>query len=71
MAVLALAEIVSITPHETISFKKLANIKPIPFSIIKETPSLQNMEFLVTPNGSFFKLSPSEFETIYKLSGII
>lgn len=70
MAVLAIAQIVSIAPHETISFKKLANIAPIPFSKIKETPTLQNMEFLKTPNGSFFKLSPMEFESICSLTAI-
>lgn len=40
---------------------------PIDFSVIKNTPELENMEFLKNNQGSFYKLTPDEFDTIMDL----
>lgn len=40
---------------------------PIPYATIKENADLRKMEFLVNPNGSFFKLTKEEYSVIMDL----
>lgn len=66
--IVALGKIVAGNDGEEITFKKteaLAN--PIDYQELKGLPELQEMEFFVNPNGSLFKVSPSEYATIIDL----
>ena len=60
-----IAKVSKANDGKRISFCKLKTLsEPIEYSIIKEHPDLQQMEFLVNPNGSFFSLSEKEFNVI-------
>lgn len=49
-------------------FEKVESLMtPIPFATIKENSDLEKMEFLVNPNGSFFKLTKEEYDVIMDL----
>ena len=49
-------------------FEKVESLMtPIPYATIKENSDLQKMEFLVNPNGSFFKLTKEEYGVIMDL----
>ena len=49
----------------TIAFEKTEALRtPIPYSEIKENKDLEKMEFLVNPNGSFFRLTKDEYGVI-------
>lgn len=63
--IVALGEIVSGSDGEKITFRKteaLAN--PIDYQDLKDMPELEQMEFFVNPNGSLFKVTDHEYETI-------
>lgn len=63
--IVALAEISKPNDGEVISFKKTHNLlSPIDYSEVKDIPELSNMEFFTNPNGSFFKLTKAEYDTI-------
>lgn len=48
-----------------IFFRKIKTLSdPISLSRIKETPALQQIEFLANPQGTFFKLTEDEYNTI-------
>ncbi len=48
-----------------IGFYKLSNLtSPIDYADIKANPELKDKEFLVSPNGSLFKLTDEEFDVI-------
>ena len=48
-----------------IFFRKIKTLsEPISLSLIKETPDLQQIEFLANPQGTFFKLTENEYNTI-------
>lgn len=50
---------------EKIFFRKIKTLsEPISLSLIKETPALQQIEFLANPQGTFFKLTENEYNTI-------
>lgn len=50
---------------EKIFFRKIKTLsEPISLSLIKETPALQQIEFLANPQGTFFKLTEEEYNTI-------
>lgn len=50
---------------EKIFFRKIKTLSdPISLSRIKETPALQQIEFLANPQGTFFKLTEDEYNTI-------
>lgn len=40
---------------------------PIDYADIKDIPELQQMEFMVNPNGSFFKLTQAEYDVLLDL----
>lgn len=62
--ILAIAEISKID-DKNIWVRKTENLSnPIPYSVIKETPELQKMEYLTNQRGSLFKLSDDEYGVI-------
>ena len=61
----ALAIVSKANDGERLWFEKVESLTtPIPFATIKENTDLQKMEFLVNPNGSFFKLTKEEYDLI-------
>lgn len=63
--ILCLAVVSKENDGENIWFKKTeALTSPVDFNTIKDIPELQNMEYLVNPNGSFFKLTNEEYDVI-------
>ncbi|MBO4560538.1 MAG: EVE domain-containing protein [Bacteroidaceae bacterium] len=68
--VTAIATISKETDGELLWFKKAKMVeRPISYTTIKDTPQLSQMEFLSNPNGSFFKLTPDEYNIIMNLAG--
>lgn len=61
----ALAIVSKANDGKRIWFEKVESLMaPIPLATIKETEELKNMEFIVNPNGSFFKLTKDEYNVI-------
>lgn len=53
---------------ESVYFQKLEGLpSPIDYAALKEFPELQQMEYFVNPNGSFFRLSKGEYGYIMDL----
>ena len=66
--IVALCEISSANDGEYLYFEKTENlVEPISYSTIKSIPELANMEYLVNPQGSLFKLTSEEYYTIYEM----
>lgn len=66
--VTALAIVSRENDGQRIWFEKVESLMtPIPFANIKENSDLEKMEFLVNPNGSFFKLTKEEYGVIMDL----
>lgn len=66
--IVGIAKVSKAAGGDKIYFKKTETlISPIDFKVIKDIPELQGMEFLINPNGSFFKLTSEEYETIISL----
>ena len=66
--VTALAIVSRENDGKNIWFEKVESLMtPIPFATIKENSDLEKMEFLVNPNGSFFKLTKEEYGVIMDL----
>ncbi len=63
--VVAIAQIVEISDGRNLYFKKLEDLKiSIDYSVLKNCPSLEQMEFFQNPNGSLFELTKCEYDTI-------
>ncbi len=63
--ILCLAEVSKANDGENIWFKKQESLNnPIDFVVIKNIPELQEMEYFVNPNGSFFKLTEDEYQIL-------
>ena len=63
--ILCLAEVSKANDGENIWFKKQESLNnPIDFAVIKNIPELQEMEYFVNPNGSFFKLTEDEYQIL-------
>src|SRR5574344_434718 len=63
--VVALAMVEKAADDKEIYFRKTeALLNPIDYSEIKDNPELSNMEFIRNKNGSFFKLTPEEYNTL-------
>lgn len=61
----ALAIVSKANDGKRIWFEKVESLlTPIPLATIKETEELKNMEFIVNPNGSFFRLTKDEYNVI-------
>ncbi len=53
---------------KTIVFKKTETLpEPISFSVLRSTPGLEYMEYMKNQQGSFFKLTPDEYDIIMEL----
>ena len=66
--VTALAIVSRENDGKNIWFEKVESLMtPIPFAAIKENSDLVKMEFLMNPNGSFFKLTKEEYDVIMDL----
>lgn len=66
--IVAIGEISKANDGEKISFKKLETLaNPIDYLNFKDCPELTQMEFLVNPMGTFFKLSEDEYNFILDL----
>lgn len=63
--IVALGRIVEGSDGEKITFVKDEALgSPIDYQTLKSVPDLSEMEFFVNPNGSLFKVTPEEQETI-------
>lgn len=66
--IVAIAEVAKAADNQQIYFRKVeALLNPIDYSTIKEMPELSGMEFFKNMNGSFFKLSESEYNLLLDL----
>lgn len=66
--ILCLAEVSKANDGENIWFKKIESLNnPIDFAVIKNIPELQEMEYFVNPNGSFFKLTEDEYQILMEI----
>ncbi|MCM1139514.1 MAG: EVE domain-containing protein [Muribaculum sp.] len=66
--IVALAKVVKASDGETITFEKTEELEtPIPWSDFKGFDELKEMEFIKNQNGSFFKLTPEEYEFLLNL----
>lgn len=66
--IIGLAEISKASDGKTIGFVKIETFAtPVDYADFKDLPELQNMEVLVNPNGSFFKVTEEEFEALMEL----
>lgn len=63
-----IAKVSKANDGEKIWFQKTETLTdPVDFSVIKGIPELQQMEFLVNPNGTFFKLMEEEYNAIISI----
>lgn len=66
--IVALAKVVKASNGETITFEKTEELEsPIPWAAFKDNEALASMEFLKNQNGSFFKLTPEEYDAVLDL----
>ncbi len=67
-AVVGLAEVVSKTEDNSISFRKIEHlVNSIPYKTLFEVPELENMEYFKNQQGSLFKLTKEEYDFIYEM----
>lgn len=63
--ILCLATVSKASDGERIFFKKVETLaNGIDYATFKDVPELQQMECLVNPNGSFFKLTAEEYDVL-------
>lgn len=63
--ILCLAEVSQENDGDRIYFRKTETLaNPVDLESFKDVPELQKMEFMVNPNGSFFKLTSDEFNVL-------
>lgn len=66
--VVSLLEISKENDGKTIGFKKTETLpEPISFSTLRATPGLENMDYMKNQQGSFFKVTPDEYDIIMEL----
>lgn len=66
--IVALARVAKASDGETIRFEKTEElVTPISWFDFKDIPELAEMEFIRNPNGSFFKLTPDEYEVLINI----
>lgn len=66
--VVCLLEISKENDGESLYFRMTEKLPtPIDFSTLKNTPGLENMEYMRSQQGSFFKVTPDEFDIIMDL----
>lgn len=65
MQIVAIGRITDETNQDDLFFEKIEMLSnPIPLSLLRQMPDLSEMEYFQTPQGSLFKLSEKEFDTI-------
>ncbi len=63
--IVAIGRITQENDGKVICFEKTEGLSvPIEYSVLKEAPELNKMEFFVQPNGSLFKLTKGEYDFI-------
>lgn len=63
--IVALCKIARENDGESLYFEKVEGLAtPIEYSAIKDVPELANMEYLVNPQGSLFKLTKAEYDLL-------
>ena len=66
--IVGLLEIPRAADSKSLYFKMTEKLpSPIDFSILKNTPGLENMEYMKNQQGSFFKVTPDEYDIIMDL----
>lgn len=66
--VVSLLEISKENDGNTIGFKKVETLpEPISFSTLRATPGLETMDYMKNQQGSFFKVTPDEYDIIMEL----
>jgi 5-methylcytosine-specific restriction protein B len=66
--IVALCRITRENDGKNLYFEKVEGLStPIEYSVIKDVPELQQMEFFVNPNGSLFKLTKDEYELLLEI----
>lgn len=66
--IVALAKVVKASDGETITFEKTETLEsPIAWATFKDLDGLKDMEFIKNQNGSFFKLTPEEYNIVLDL----
>lgn len=66
--VVGLAVISQASDGTRLCFRKEESLTtPLDYAEIKDVPELRQMEFMVNPNGSFFKLTREEYDTLLDL----
>lgn len=66
--IVSLSKVVKASDGETITFEKTEDLEtPIPWTAFKDLDELRDMEFIKNQNGSFFKLTPEEYEIVINL----
>ena len=66
--IVGLLTITKVKKEDCIYFKKIETLpEPISFSTIKDTPGLETMEYMKNQQGSFFKVTPDEYDIIMEL----
>jgi 5-methylcytosine-specific restriction protein B len=64
----ALAKIIAEQDGKELLFQKTESlVNPINLSDIKTIPELEKMEYLINPQGSLFKLTKAEYETLIEI----
>ena len=66
--VVSLLEISKENDGNTIGFRKVETLpEPISFSSLRATPGLETMDYMKNQQGSFFKVTPDEYDIIMEL----
>ena len=66
--VVAIAKIASEQDGKQLYFEKVEGLAtPIDYQTLRKCPELKKMEYFVSPQGSLFKLTPSEYDFILNL----
>ena len=66
--VVSLLEISKENDGNTIGFRKVETLpEPVSFSTLRETPGLETMDYMKNQQGSFFKVTPDEYDIIMEL----
>lgn len=66
--VVGLLTISKIKEDEAVYFKKTKDLPPISYSTLRSEQKLVNMEYMKNQQGSFFKVTPEEFEVIMRIA---
>lgn len=66
--VLGLLEISDVVKDDALYFTKTKDLPPVDLETLRSTPELANMEYMRDNQGSFYKVTPEEFNVIMRLA---